>query len=73
MAKKNISARALKKLLKVLEEQFGSEPLLDASKPEVYKEICKKYSETVTPGLEATDRALLLSRATAHTRVYKSS
>lgn len=60
-----------KKVMKELEAYFAAEPLIDASDPEVYRRICRTYSEVVTPGLEATDRALLISRATAHTRVYK--
>jgi len=73
MAKSSMSDRQLKKKLDNLREQFRSEPLINASDPAVYREVCRKYSEIVTPGLEAADRALLLSRATAHTRVYKSS
>ena len=65
MQQHTLSDERFQKQISKLEAQFASGPPLDASDPKVYREICRQYGEIVRPGLEAADRALLVSRATA--------
>lgn len=43
-------------LEKRLKKEFGDIPAPDFSNPKVYRELCIKFSEAVTPGLEEVDR-----------------
>jgi hypothetical protein len=57
-------------MLDKLGQEFESSLPFDPHTPEGYRKLCMEYSKIVTPGIEATDRELKRSRATAHTRRY---
>lgn len=69
-----IKNKDLLKKIKRIESKLAKKVIkaIDPTTPKGYKELCKRYAEAVTPGLEAVDRHQAWSYGQIVTKAVRS-